>query len=97
MNCTANEDGLNVLGESMQLDFGSPEQIERAMVTAKRLEWLTGINEAGHRHVRSSYFSGAKMAEGGVWDGRKKPPTWSSIPRFAGALQRLAGNAQDDP
>jgi len=31
------------------------------------LEWLTGINAAGHRHVRSSYFSGAKMAEGGVW------------------------------
>jgi hypothetical protein len=66
------EDGLNVLGESMQLDFGSPEQIERAMVTAKRLEWLTGINEAGHRHVRSSYFSGAKMAEGGVWGWSKE-------------------------
>jgi hypothetical protein len=61
------EDGINVLGESMLLDFGSPKQIERAMVTAKRLEWLTGINAAGHRHVRSNYFSGAKMAEGGVW------------------------------
>jgi hypothetical protein len=61
------EDGINVLGESMLLDFGSPKQIERAMVTAKRLEWLTGVNAAGHRHVRSNYFSGAKMAEGGVW------------------------------
>ena len=61
------EDGLNVLGESMMLDFGSPKQIERAMVTAKRLEWLTGINAAGHRHIRSSYYNGAKMAEGGVW------------------------------
>lgn len=61
------EDGINVLGESMLLDFGSPKQIERAMVTAKRLEWLTGINAAGHRHVRSNYFNGAKMAEGGVW------------------------------
>ncbi|MGH9590211.1 MAG: LamG-like jellyroll fold domain-containing protein, partial [Terracidiphilus sp.] len=60
------EDGINVLGESMLLDFGSPKQIERAMVTAKRLEWLTGINSAGHRHVRSDYFNGAKMA-GGVW------------------------------
>jgi hypothetical protein len=66
------EDGLNVLGESMQLDFGSPKQIERAMVTAKRLEWLTGINAAGHRHVRSSYFNGAKMAEGGVWGWSKE-------------------------
>jgi hypothetical protein len=66
------EDGINVLGESMLLDFGSPKQIERAMVTAKRLEWLTGINAAGHRHVRSSYFNGAKMAEGGVWGWSKE-------------------------
>jgi hypothetical protein len=66
------EDGINVLGESMLLDFGSPKQIERAMVTAKRLEWLTGINAAGHRHVRSSYFNGAKMSEGGVWGWSKE-------------------------
>jgi len=61
------EDGINVLGESMMLDYGSPKQIERAMVTAKRLEWLSGINAAGHRHIRSNYFNGAKMAENGVW------------------------------
>ena len=66
------EDGINVLGESMLLDFGSPKQIERAFVTAKRLEWLTGINPAGHRHVRSNYFNGAKMAEGGVWGSSKE-------------------------
>ena len=42
------------------------------MVTAKRLEWLTGINAAGHRHVRSNYFNGAKMAEGGVWGWSKE-------------------------
>ena len=61
------EDGLNVLGQSLMMDFGSPKDLERAMVTAKRLEWLTGINAAGHRHIRSAYFSGSKMAEGGVW------------------------------
>ena len=66
------EDGINVLGETMLLDFGSPRQIERAMVTAKRLEWLTGINAAGHRHLRSNYFNGEKMAEGGVWGGSKE-------------------------
>ncbi len=66
------EDGINVLGESMMLDFGSPKQIERAMITAKRLEWLTGVNEAGHRHVRSNYFNGVKMAEGGVWGWSKE-------------------------
>ncbi len=63
----AYEDGLNMLGEAMQLDFGSPKQLERAMVTAKRLEWLTGINSAGQRQIRSAYYSGSKMATGGVW------------------------------
>jgi Concanavalin A-like lectin/glucanases superfamily len=63
----AYEDGLNVLGQTMMMDFGNPKDIERAMVTAKRLEWLTGVNAAGHRHVRSAYYSGAKMSEGGVW------------------------------
>ncbi len=61
------EDGLNVLGQAMMLDFGSPKQLERAMESSRRLEWLTGINSAGQRQVRSSYFSGTKMAEGGVW------------------------------
>jgi hypothetical protein len=61
------EDGLNMLGEAMQLDFGSPKQLERAMLTAKRLEWLTGINSAGQRQIQSSYYSGTKMATGGVW------------------------------
>jgi hypothetical protein len=37
------------------------------MQTAKRLEWLTGYNSAGQRQIRSSYFSGTKMATGGVW------------------------------
>ena len=63
----AYEDGLNVLGQSMMMDFGNPKDIERAMVTAKRLEWLTGVNAAGHRHLQSAYYSGAKMATGGVW------------------------------
>ena len=61
------EDGINVLGQSMLMNAGSPKLIERAMVTAKRLGWLTAVNAAGHRHVRSNYYSGSKMAEGGVW------------------------------
>ncbi|MCU1320722.1 MAG: hypothetical protein JWM43_371 [Acidobacteriaceae bacterium] len=61
------EDGINVLGEAMMVDFGSPKQLERAMETARRLEWLTGKNSAGQRQIRSSYYSGTKMATGGVW------------------------------
>lgn len=61
------EDGINVLGQAMQIDYGSPKQLERAMQTAKRLEWLTGYNSAGQRQIRSAYYSGTKMATGGVW------------------------------
>lgn len=50
----------------MQIDYGSPKQLERAMQTAKRLEWLTGYNSAGQRQIRSSYYSGTKMTTGGV-------------------------------
>ena len=92
------EDGINILGQAMQLDFGSPKQLERAMVTAKRLEWLTGINSAGQRQIRSSYYSGTKMAEDGVW-GWAKPrsyfvfhPALSTRP-----LQRRARDPQDGP
>src|SRR5258708_38249407 len=68
------EDGINVLGQAMMIDFGSPKQLERARETSRRLEWLTGINVAGQRQVRSSYFSGTKMAEGGLlgW-GQRRP------------------------
>src|ERR1700733_13264355 len=82
------EDGLNVLGQSLQIDFGSPKQIERAMETARRLEWLTGINPAGHRHIRSAYFSGAKMSEEGVWGWSKE----SSYMVFHPALQLVLFN-----
>jgi Concanavalin A-like lectin/glucanases superfamily len=61
------EDGINILGQMMLLDFGSPKEIERAMVTSKRLEWFTGINAAGHRHIRTAYYSGTKMEEDSVW------------------------------
>jgi hypothetical protein len=86
------EDGINVLGQMMLLDFGSPKELERAMVTAKRLEWLTGINAAGHRHIRSAYFSGSKMAEGGVW-GWSKPRSYYIL-QTALSLVRFNGTPE---
>ena len=49
------EEGIQVLGQAMLLDFGGPAHLERAMETARALEErLTGVNAAGHRHIRSS-------------------------------------------
>ena len=61
------EEGISTLGQGMLLDYGSPKQLERAMETARSLKTLTSINPAGHRHVRSSYFNGTKMAEEEPW------------------------------
>jgi hypothetical protein len=84
------EDGLNVLGESMLMDFGSPKQLERAMETSRRMEWLTGMNSAGQRQIKSSYYSGTKMATGGVWGWAKQRSYYVYFPslslvRFNGA------------
>lgn len=69
------EEGIQALGQSLTLDYGSPLQLERAMQTALGAERLTGVNGAGHRHIRSSYFNGLKMAEDGVW-GWSKPSSY---------------------
>ena len=61
------EDGINTLGQAMMMDYGSPKQFERAMATAKSLEGVTGYNSAGQRQIKTSYYSGTKIATGGVW------------------------------
>ncbi len=61
------EEGIQVLGQSLLLDYGDPKQLERAMETSRGLLRLTSVNGAGHRHIRSSYFSGTKMAEEEPW------------------------------
>ncbi len=66
------EEGINCLGQNMILDPGNPRQIERAMATQRGIEWLTGINSAGNRLFRSSYYNGMKYAPDGPW-GWTKP------------------------
>jgi len=61
------EEGIDCLGANLILDYGNPKQLERAMETARGVAGLTGVNGAGHRHIRSSYFSGTKIAEDEPW------------------------------
>jgi hypothetical protein len=61
------EEGINALGQNLILNYGSPRQIERALETSRGLASITGINHAGHRHIRSTYFSGTRIATEGVW------------------------------
>jgi hypothetical protein len=76
------EEGINTIGQLLILGDGSPRQLERAMETTRALGWLTGVNAAGHRHIRSSYFSGAKMATEGPWGWSKSYSYLLTQPAF---------------
>lgn len=65
------EEGISVIPQTMLLDYGDPKVVERLMETAVRYRDITGINSAGHRHFRSSYFSGTDIADEGVWEWSK--------------------------
>ena len=86
------EEGIQVLGQSLLLDYGDPKQLERAMETSRSIIRLTGINSAGHRHFRSSYYSGTKIAEEEPW-GWSKP---SSILVLHPAMLLVAYNGNPE-
>jgi len=69
------EEGTNVQAQLMMLEYGDPKLVERLMETARAYERVTGINAAGHRHFRSSFFSATKLAEEGPW-------LWSAYQTF---------------
>ena len=66
------EEGITCLAQNLILSYGSPLELERAMETARGIETITGVNAAGHRHIRTSYYSATKMAVDDPW-GRSKP------------------------
>ncbi|MCE5249436.1 hypothetical protein LLG96_04365 [bacterium] len=62
------EEGCQVLPQDMLLSYGDPKAVERLMNTARAYDRITGINKAGHRHFRSSFYSGTKIADEGIWE-----------------------------
>ena len=70
----AHEEGIEAQAQAMLVDYGSPKQIERMMETVRALdEKIILKNKAGHRHFRSSYYSGTKIADEGVWEWTLQP------------------------
>ena len=62
------EEGIQVLGQCLTLDPCSPKHLERAMENARGLFFVTGYNVAGHRHLKSGYYSGTRIAEETPWN-----------------------------
>jgi hypothetical protein len=61
------EEGIQVLGQSLLLDYGDPKQIERAMETSRSVIKLTGINSAGHRTYQVFLLQRHRVAEEEPW------------------------------
>jgi len=84
------EEGINALAQAMLVDHGNPLLLERAMETARGVAGLTGVNAAGHRHFRTSYYSATRVAEDSVWGTAKAHMTLLLHPVFL--LGDYAGN-----
>jgi hypothetical protein len=67
------EDGVNAVGQAMQMRWGDPTAIERAMEVARNYPRLFKANPAGHTHIASAYFSGATISEEQAW-AEQRPP-----------------------
>ncbi len=90
----AHEEGIEAQTQAMLVDYGSPKQLERIMETVKALdERLMLKNKAGHRHFRSSYFSGSRIADEGVWEWSLQPQEFLLLQPVL-TLAEFNGNAR---
>lgn len=64
------------------LDYGNPVYVERCMQSVKGLRDLwTGINQKGHRHFKSSWYSATQMDQ--------RPPRDCDVPMNTRTVQAL--------
>jgi hypothetical protein len=95
------EEGINAIAQNMLLDYGNPTLLERAMETTRGVAALTGVNAAGHRHFRTSYYSATRVAEDSVWGWAKSHMTlllhpglmladWNGNPTVRRLVEELA-------
>jgi len=99
MDWHAHEDGIEAQAQAMLVDYGSPKQIERMMETVRALdEKMMVMNKAGHRHFRSSYFSGQKSLMKVYGNGRCSPRNFCCFNRRSHLLNSMVinvhGNSQ---
>ena len=62
------EEGIEMVGQMMLIDYGNPLYMSRGMEIAKRiLEDVTEIAPDGHRHFRSRHYGGTNMSIEDPW------------------------------
>ncbi len=61
------EEGINVISEAWELNYGDPKAAERLMWTAHAYPHVFGPGVDGHIYPRSRYFSGSDISLDGPW------------------------------
>lgn len=67
----SSEEGLVSLAACINASPGHPRWLEAAMETGRSVDWITGINQKGHRHLKSTFYSGSVMATEEPWGGQQ--------------------------
>lgn len=67
----SSEEGLVSLAACINASPGNPRWLEAAMETGRSVDWITGINQKGHRHLKSTYYSGSVIAREDPWGGQQ--------------------------
>ena len=100
----SSEEGLVSLAACLNVSPGNPRWMEAAMETGRSVDWITGINSHGHRHLKSTFYSGSVMAREEPWGGQQScsyislEPAWQ-VAQFNGnpyllrLLEELADSA----
>ena len=85
----SSEEGLVSLAACLNVSPGNPRWLEAAMETGRSVDWITGINSHGHRHLKSTFYSGSVMAREEPWGGQQScsyislEPAWQ-VAQFNG-------------
>jgi hypothetical protein len=61
------EEGINVISEDWELNYGNPKAAERLMWTAHAYPRIFGPGVDGHIYPKSRYFSGSSVSLDGPW------------------------------
>ncbi len=67
----AYEEGINSNSESLYINWGDPKVVERLMTTVAAYPRIIEMNPAGHLHINTNWYSGAKSYREGPWEWSK--------------------------
>jgi hypothetical protein len=64
----AYEEGINSNGEALYINYGDPKVVERLMTTVDAYQRVISVNDKGHMHFNTNWYSGADSYREGPFE-----------------------------